>query len=96
MENFYVAWLHNTATERMALRILPRLSQVGDIEQIRLDSPEDGGCVAHATTPSFASIRFRVLLAEMGLACASPTQQVHPGVTQIPQGALALGNRRGR
>jgi hypothetical protein len=96
MENFYVVWLHDIATERMALRILTRLSQVGDIEQIHLGFPEDGGFVVHATTSSFASIRFRVMLAEMGLACASPTRQVHPKVAQMPQGALPLGNRRAR
>jgi hypothetical protein len=72
MENFYVAWLHNIAAGRMALRSLPGLSQVGYIERVRLNSPK------------------------MGLACASPTWHVYPGVAQIPQGALALGNRRGR
>ena len=72
MENFYVAWLRNTAAESMALKILPRLSQDRDIKRVRL---------------GFSAMR---------LTRVSSTRQVHPGVAQMPQGALALGNRRTR
>ena len=72
MENFYVAWLHNTETESMAVRVLPRLSQDGDIKRVRQDFPA------------------------MGLTRVSSSRQVHQKVAQMPQGALALGNRRTR
>ena len=44
MGNVYVAWLYNTA-ERMALEVFPRLSQGGDIKQVRLDFRGNGWCV---------------------------------------------------
>jgi hypothetical protein len=96
MGNVYVAWLHNAAIVRMALMVLPRLSQDGDVKQVRLDFPSDGGCTVHATTPSFAGIRVRAVLAETRLTCASSARQVRPGVAQVPCGALPLGNGRER
>ena len=95
MGNVYVAWLYNTA-ERMALEVFPRLSQGGDIKQVRLDFWGNGWCVAHATTPFFASIRIRAMLAAMGLTRVSSARQGRQEITQMSQDLLFFGNWRAR
>ena len=42
MENFYVAGIYDTATNRMALKVLPRLSQDRDIKGVFLGFPAMG------------------------------------------------------
>jgi hypothetical protein len=96
MGNVYVAWLYSTATERMALEVLPRLWRDEGIKEVPLDFLGDRWCVAHVTTPSFASIRIRAVLAKMGLTCALSARKVRQEVTQMLHGALPLGSRRER